>query len=186
MPINWYTKKINIQTNYKIIRRTIVLNANDGTHLSGYRYWQKFKKEWTVNIIPVEDSEKYREFFAHLKIEKFSEMAWGITGQKVIWWFVTDSRDFRIMMQNVPPGAHEFGLHAILQDLVGTFHITRKYDNPEGRMGTRGPAATVIAHDIWYGSKKRLKLWIFYGIPPWVPITIPHLDLPQVKKEYGL
>ena len=51
----------------------------------------------------------------------------------------------------------------VYQDGIGTHHITRKYDAPEGRAGTRGAAATVIVHDNWYGSKKTIKFWIRHG-----------------------
>lgn len=178
MTVIWKTQKINIQNYYKILRRTVIIT-------NGRAYWQKFKKEWTINVIPVTESEKYKDHFKHLNIEKISLMAWGVTGKNVLWWFVTDSRNFRTMMQNVPPGMHEV-LHAICQDEVGTSHVTRKYDAPEGKKGTKGPAATVLVHDVWYGSKRRLKMWIFYGIPPWIPLTIPLLILKQAKIDYNL
>ena len=49
------------------------------------------------------------------------------------------------------PIGHEL-LHAIYQDAVGTFHITRRYDAPEGRAYSKGAAATVIVHDMRYST----------------------------------
>lgn len=178
MGIEWHTKKINIQRYYKAIQRTIILNF-------GRDYWIQFKKTWTVHIIPVSESEKYRHFFDHLKIEKFSEMAWGVTGDHVAWFFVTDTVNPRIFMQNVPPMGHEI-LHIGYQDLVGTSHIKRRFTVPDGKEGQMGPAATVIPHDIWYGSKQRIKIWIWYGVPPWVPLTIPYANFEEIKTLYNV
>ena len=65
MPIIWHTKNINIQSYYKIIRRIIMLNGNDGTHLSGYRAWQEFKSDWILHVIPVDQAEDYKQFYEH-------------------------------------------------------------------------------------------------------------------------
>lgn len=180
MTIIWHTKKINIQNYYKIIRRTVIFNSSGA-------YWKKFKEEWTIHVIPVQDAGEYSQFYAHLlnDTEKFSEgIAWGITGIKEIVLFINDSRNPFIIRSNAMPIGHEL-LHAIYQDNVGTFHITRHYDSPDGDAGTKGPAATVIVHDIWYGSKKRLTFWIAWGFG-WLPIIIPFIRLKDAKKLYPI
>jgi len=177
MPIEWHTKKINIQNYYKIIRRTIIFN-------SSYAYWKKFKEEWTVHVIPVEDAEKFKRFYEHLNIEVSLGMAWGITGQKEMFLFVIDSRNPFIIRSNAMIISHEL-LHAIYQDNVGTFHITRKYDSPEGREGTMGAAATVIVHDNWYGSKINFTFWIFWGLG-WLPIKIAFIPLWMARQVYAI
>jgi hypothetical protein len=82
------------------------------------------------------------------------------------------------------PLAHEL-LHAIYQDGVGTYHITRKYDSPEGRAGTRGAAATVIVHDNWYGNKETIKFWIRWKMI-YLPITIPFIPIKKAKELYNI
>ena len=82
------------------------------------------------------------------------------------------------------PLAHEL-LHALYQDRIGTFHITRKFDAPEGRAGTKGAAATVIVHDNWYGTKKTIKIWIRWSMI-WLPITIPFIPVKEAKKWYPI
>ena len=161
-----------------------MFNADDGTNMSGWKYWKKFKEEWTVNIIPVDEAGDYSQFYAHLDIEASDGMAWGITGQKEIVLFVIDSQNPFTMMSNAMPIAHEL-LHAIYQDKVGTSHITRLYDAPEGKKGTKGPASTVIVHDVYYGSKTRLKFWIGWTIG-WIPIYIPFLQVKTARKLYDL
>ena len=180
MTIQWHTSKININNYYKIIRRTIIFN-------SSYAYWKKFKEEWTVHIIPVDKAGEYSQFYAHLlnSAERFSEgIAWGITGKKEIVLFILDSRNPFIIRSNAMTIAHEL-LHAIYQDNVGTFHIIRLYDSPDGNVGTRGPAATVIVHDTWYGSRTRLTFWISWAFS-WIPITIPFIRLKDAKKLYPI
>ena len=178
MTVEWHTKNINIQNYYKIIRRTIIFNSN-------YAYWKKFKEEWTVHVLPVEDSLSYRHFFNHLNIETSTGMAWGVTGMKEMWLFVVDSRNPFTIRSNTMPIAHEL-LHAIYQDNVGTFHITRLYNgSPEGGLGTKGAVATVIVHDNWYGSKERFRFWISWGIG-WLPITIPYIPLWKAKEMYPI
>ena len=98
--------------------------------------------------------------------------------------FVNDSKNPFILRSNIMPLAHEL-LHAVYQDGIGTHHITRKYDAPEGRAGTRGAAATVIVHDNWYGSKKTIKFWIRHMFI-WLPITIPYIPIKQAKEEYSI
>ncbi len=178
MPIIFHTKKINIQNYYKILSRSVILQTS-------YNYWQKFKKEWEVNIIPVENAYEFNYYFQHLNVETSDGIAWGITGKKVMYLFVVDSRNPFTCRSNAMPIGHEL-LHAITQDLVGTSHIRRKHDTPDGRAGTDGPAATVLVHDVWYGTKKTIKFWISWGLPPWLPITIPYLNLREAKKEYRL
>jgi len=178
MTIIWHTKKINIQNYYKIIRRTIIFNSD-------YNYWKKFKEEWTVHVIPVDEAGEYSQFYAHLSnIEVSDGIAWGITGNKEMVLFIVDSRNPFTIRSNAMPMGHET-LHAVYQDNVGTFHITRHYDAPDGKAGTKGPAATVIVHDNWYGSKKRLTFWISWAFS-WIPITIPFIRLKDAKKMYNL
>lgn len=178
MTIEWHTKNINIQNYYKIIRRTVIFN-------SSYAYWKKFKEEWTVNVIPVENAGDYSQFYAHLSnIEVSDGIAWGITGDKEMVLFVVDTRNPFIIRSNTMPISHEL-LHAIYQDNVGTFHITRKYDSPEGRAGSRGAAATVIVHDNWYGRKMDFTFWINWGIG-WLPIKISYMPLFIARQLYPI
>lgn len=184
MPIIWHTKNINIQDYYKIIRRIFILNGNDGKHLSGYKAWQQFKEEWTLHMIPVEEAENYKEFYQHLTVETSDGIAWGVTGYKVIYMFIVDSRNPFITRSNAMPLSHEL-LHALYQDQVGTYHITRKYDVPEGRAGTRGSAATVIVHDNWYGAKVIKKFYIWHGMM-WLPISYSYIPIHKAKTLYNL
>ncbi len=185
MTIEWHTKNINIQNYYKIIRRTIMLNGHDGTNGSGYRAWQKFKNEWTTHVIPADNIEPYRQFFSHLgNIQVANGIAWGITGQKEMVLFVVDTINPFIIRSNAMPISHEL-LHAIYQDAVGTFHIKRKYDSPEGRAGDMGAAATVIVHDNWYGRKMTQRLWISWGLG-WLPITISYFPVNAAKQIYPI
>jgi len=180
MGIIWHTKNVNIQLYYKIIRRTVIFN-------SSWAYWKQFKEQWTIHVISVDQAGEYNQFYAHLLggVEKFSEgIAWGITGDHEIVLFIVDSRNPFIIRSNAMPIAHEL-LHAIYQDNVGTFHITRLHDSPDGNEGTKGPAATVIVHDTWYGSKKRLTFWIGWGFG-WLPIVIPFIRLKDAKRLYNL
>jgi len=182
MPIFFHTKNIDQAKYIKLIRRTIFLNGNDGTNLSGMRAWTNFIENWTLTIIPVEKQEEYKRFYEHLDVETSDGIAWGVTGLRVIYMFVNDSKNSFIIRQNMMPLAHEL-LHAIYQDAVGTSHLTRIYDAPEGRAGGRGAGATVIVHDNWYGSKKRIRLWIRWGIG-WLPITIPYIPVKKAKELY--
>lgn len=178
MTIIWHTKKINIQRYYKLIRRTIILNSD-------YSTWKKFKNEWTCHVIPVDQAGEYSQFYAHLSnIEVSDGIAWGITGDHECVLFVVDTINPRILMSNAMPISHEL-LHAVYQENVGTWHITRKYDSPEGKIGQQGAAATVIVHDNFYGRKQTLKLWMNWGII-WIPITISYYPVKQAKKEYAI
>jgi len=184
MPIFYETKNIDREKYTKLIRRTIILNGYDGTNLSGQRAWLRFQESWTVWIIPVTEQEEYKKFYGHLNVETSDGIAWGVTGQKVVYMFVNDSKNSFIIRQNMMPLGHEL-LHAIYQDEIGTSHIQRIYDSPEGRAGSRGAGATVIVHDNWYGTKKRIRLWIRWGIG-WLPITIPYIPVKEAKETYGL
>jgi len=82
------------------------------------------------------------------------------------------------------PLAHEL-LHALYIDAVGTQHIVRRYNAPEGNRGTSGSRATVIVHDNWYGSKETIKIWIRWGLI-WMPITIPYIPIKKAKEIYGI
>jgi hypothetical protein len=182
----YHTKKINQKAYDQIIKNTIIFNGHDGTHLSGQVAWAKFDAEWTLEIIPLTDAidPKYSSYFKHVEVNTNTGIPWGITGKKTITVFVTDTRNPFILRQNVMPLAHEL-LHAVYQDNVGTYHITRKYNSPEGKAGTRGAAQTVIVHDNWYGSKETLKFWIRYGVI-WLPITIPYCPIKKAKEEYPI
>lgn len=176
MVINWHTKNINIQDYYKIIRNTIYFNSNA-------KYWKKFKKNWTIHVMPADNPEEYKRFFGHIPNIKFSKnIAWGITGKREMYLFVVDSRNPFITRSNAMPIGHEL-LHAIYQDNVGTTHIKRRHTSPEGRAGTRGAAATVIVHDNWYGTQETMKFWIGWGAG-WLPITIPFIPLRRAKRIY--
>lgn len=152
---------------------------------SNYDYWQKFKSQWKVTVIPVDQAGKYSQYYAHLtNIEVSDGIAWGITGMREMVLFVVDSNNPFITRSNTMPIVHEL-LHAIYQDNVGTTHIKRKYDAPEGRAGTMGAAATVIVHDNWYGTKDTLRIWISYGLG-WLPITIPFIPLAYARAHYKI
>jgi hypothetical protein len=182
--IRFFTKNIDQKKYTDIINRIIMINAHDGTSNSGYKALEKFKKDWTLNIIPVTEQEDFKVFYNHLDIEVSDGIAWGVTGSKVIYMFINDIKNPFIIRQNIMPLAHEL-LHAIYQDSVGTYHITRKYNSPEGRAGTRGAAATVIVHDNWYGSKETIKIWIRWGMI-WLPITIPFMPIKKAKEDYSI
>lgn len=184
MPIIWHTKNINIQDYYKSIRRIIMINGDNGTHLSGYKAWQEYKENWTLHIIPVDRAEEFKKFYEHLNVTVSDGIAWGVTGYKEQWVFVKDSRDAFKTRSNIMPLGHEL-LHALYQDQVGTFHITRKFDTPEGRARTQGAAATVIVHDNWYGTKITKRFWISWGIG-WLPITYPYIPIWKAKEQYAI
>lgn len=178
------TKNIDEKKYRDIIQRTIILNGDDGTHLSGYKAWQNFDQTWTLMIIPVTEQADYERYYGHLRIETSSGIAWGVTGQKVIYMFVNDSANSFIIRQNIMPLAHEL-LHALYIDAVGTEHIVRRYNAPEGKAGTSGSRATVIVHDNWYGSKETIRIWIRWGFI-WMPITIPYQPIWKSKQQYQL
>ena len=178
------TKNIDKEKYKDIIQRTIILNGDDGTPLSGYRAWQNFDQTWTLMIIPVTEQEEYKRYYGHLQVEVSHGIAWGVTGQKVIYMFINDSANSFIIRQNVMPLAHEL-LHALYIDAVGTQHIVRRYNAPEGKAGTSGSRATVIVHDNWYGSKETIKIWIRWGFI-WMPITIPYIPIKKAKEIYDI
>jgi len=184
LPINFTTKNIDQEKYIKIIRRIIVLNGHNGEDLSGYQAWVRFNRDWHLNIIPVTEQYDYERYYKHLNVETSSGIAWGVTGQKVIYMFVNDSSNTFITRQNIMPLGHEL-LHAIYQDEVGTQHITRLYDAPEGKAGTSGARATVIVHDNWYGSKETIRFWIRHGFI-WLPITIPFIPIKKAKEDYSI
>ena len=178
------TKNIDKEKYKDIIQRTIILNGDDGTPLSGYRAWQNFDQTWVLMIIPVTEQEEYKRYYGHLQVEVSDGIAWGVTGQKVIYMFINDSANSFIIRQNVMPLAHEL-LHALYIDAVGTQHIVRRYNAPEGKAGTSGSRATVIVHDNWYGSKETIKIWIRWGFI-WMPITIPYIPIKKAKEIYDI
>ena len=180
--INFFTKNINEKTYRDIVCRTIMLNGHDGRSKSSFEVWKNFEDNWELNIIPVTEQEEFKKYYGHLDVETSDGIAWGVTGSKVIYMFVNDSKNPFMLRSNVMPLAHEL-LHAVYQDRVGTFHITRKFDSPEGKAGTKGAAATVIVHDNWYGNKKTIKFWIRHSFM-WLPITIPFIPVKQAKKDY--
>ena len=180
--IHFFTKNINEKTYRDIVCRTIMLNGHDGRSKSSFEVWKNFEDNWELNIIPVTEQEEFKKYYGHLDVETSDGIAWGVTGSKVIYMFVNDSKNPFILRSNVMPLAHEL-LHAVYQDRVGTFHITRKFDSPEGKAGTKGAAATVIVHDNWYGNKKTIKFWIRHSFM-WLPITIPFIPVKQAKKDY--
>ena len=89
-----------------------------------------------------------------------------------------------MIRQNIRPLAHE-RLHALYIDAVGTEHIVRRYNAPEGKAGTSGSRATVIVHDNWYGSKETIRIWIRWGFI-WMPITIPYIPIKKAKEIYNI
>ena len=184
MPIIWKTKNINIQKYYNIIRNTIMLNSDSGDGYNSYQTWLKFKKECKLTILPADKIEENRRYFAHLNVETSTGIAWGVTGKDEITMFINDSRNPFIIRSNAMPLAHEL-LHWIYQKAVGTSHIRRKYDAPEGKAGGMGPMSTVIVHDNYYGTKKTLKFWISWGLG-WIPINIPYIPIKEAIKKYSL
>ncbi|WP_428323622.1 hypothetical protein [Nitrosopumilus sp.] len=183
--INWHTKNINIQNYYKIMRRAIMLNGDNGRGLSGYAAWKHFKDNTTLHVFPADRLDEFRHFFAHLDVETAEGIAWGVTGQNEVYMFINDSRNSFIFRSNIMPFVHEL-LHVLYQQQVGTFHVTRLYDGaPEGRIGTRGSAATVIVHDNYYGSKERIRVWISWGIG-WLPVSFPYIPIRKAKEMYPI
>jgi hypothetical protein len=180
--IKFFTKNIDEKKYRDIIQRIVMINGDDGN--GGYQAWKNFEETWELNIIPVTEQQDFKKYYEHLNVETSDGIAWGVTGVKVIYMFVNDVKNPFIIRQNVMPLGHEL-LHAIYQDAVGTFHITRKYDAPEGRATTRGAAATVIVHDNWYGSKDTIKVWIRWGLI-WIPITIPFIPVKKAKELYAI
>ena len=178
------TKNIDEKKYRDSIQRTIMINGHDGTNNSGYKAWQNFDQTWVLMIIPVTEQEEYKRYYSHLQVEVSDGIAWGVTGQKVIYMFVNDSANSFIIRQNVMPLAHEL-LHALYIDAVGTQHIVRRYNAPEGNRGTSGSRATVIVHDNWYGSKETIKIWIRWGLI-WMPITIPYIPIKKAKEIYNI
>lgn len=188
MPVIWKTKNINIQRYYKAMRRCIMLNGDDGTPMSGWKTWQKFKDQFTITVIPVTEAKNYEQFYKHLNIENIAQIAWGVTGKNVIYWFVIDSNNPRVFMQNLPPGFHEL-LHALYQMEVGTNHTQYYYDIiidgiVRQKAGSKGPAATVIVHDNWYGSKKSVRAWFLHSM--WVPTRMPFIPIREARAMYDL
>ena len=188
MTFEWKTKKINIQRYYKVIRRCIILNGYDGTPGSGYREWQNFKQRVKILVVPVSESEKYKDMYKHLKIEKAGTIAWGVSGKDMFIWFVIDSRNPRVFMQNVGPGFHEC-LHVMYERVIGTTHIKYKYDIyidgiRQYKRGDMGPAATVVVHDNWYGMRASIRIWFLHSI--WVPTVMPYIPVKIIKQTYGI
>ena len=101
------TKNIDEKKYRDIIQRTIMINGHDGTNNSGYKAWQNFDQTWVLMIIPVTEQEEYKRYYGHLQVEVSDGIAWGVTGQKVIYMFVNDSANSFIIRQNVMPLAHE-------------------------------------------------------------------------------
>lgn len=188
MPIEWFTEKLNIQQYYKIIRRIVIFNADKfegaDNHMSGYQYWEQFKNNWKVKVIPVEKAKEYERFYGHLNIEASDGITWGITGYKEMFLFVHDSRDPRKVMESAMTTGHEL-LHAIYIDNIGTYHVTRKYDAPDGKARTKAPASTVIVHDNWYGTKITQRFWVLNGVV-YIPITYPYIPIWRAKEQYAI
>ena len=173
---------MKIYTN--IIRTAVYLNGDDGTNLSGAKLWKKLKSDWNINIIPVENQQDFKVFFEHLNVKTSDGIAWGVTGDKIIYMFINDSSNPFITRSNAMPLGHEL-LHAIYQETIGTHHIKRKYNAPEGNAGTKGAAATVIVHDNWYGTKETIRFWTRHGLI-WLPITIPYCPIKKAKEIYNI
>ena len=138
--------------------------------------------------MPLKDAEKYKHMYKHLKVEGSGGMAWGVTGKNQMLWFVDDSRDPRRFMQNLGPGFHET-LHALMQQEIGTEHVTYlTYGNsPDApnMQGKKGPAATVVVHDTWYGTKTKVKLWFFQSMM-WLPVKMPYIPVWYAKEVYKI
>ena len=60
--IHYFTKNIDQKKYNDIIQRIIMINGNDGTNNSGYKAWQNFEENWTLNIIPVTDQEDFKVY----------------------------------------------------------------------------------------------------------------------------
>ena len=48
--IHYFTKNIDEKKYNDIIQRIIMINGHDGTNNSGYKAWQNFEENWTLNI----------------------------------------------------------------------------------------------------------------------------------------
>lgn len=201
MTLIFKTKKINPQRYYHATRRCILLNAADRVKVRGrfgrtkyvqregsmspHKVWRLFKKNVITHILPVSETAKYAHLFKHLNIESNGKMAWGVTGKNEWYWFVTDSRDPRIFMQNLGPGFHEC-LHMMYQLVIGTGHVNYLTKDPPEvkRLPKKGPAATTIVHDNWYGFKTKVKIWFFVGI--WVPVKMPYIPIEKAMEMYNI
>ena len=192
MTIEFKTKNINQQDYYKILKKCIIMNGDDGTHLSGQKAWQDFKANVKVTVIPVADAWQYKEFFSHIagSDKNFNDaMPWGKAGLNELIWAVNDSYNplGMFIRQNVPPGMHE-GLHVLYQRKVGTAHGPyQRSEPPEVRkLPQSGPAATVIVHDNWYGYRTKLKMWISWGLFMYLPLSIPYIPIKKAKEMYNV
>ena len=165
------TSKINQKTYEKIFRRFFILQF-------GWEHWQIFQREFEVHIIPVEDSDKYRQMYGLTQWNTSNAIPWGFTQppnvisnntQKGrVFWFVNDTRNPFIVRQNAEKGLHE-ALHAGCWIVFGTERMRRKYDDPQAKAGTEGAKYVIIPHDVAYGTKETMTFWIRYGFI-WLPI----------------
>ena len=81
--------------------------------------------------------------------------------------------------------SHEL-LHGIYQIHVGTVPVRRQRDEaPEGRIGSTGPASTVIVHDNYYGYKNTIKTWLPWNVS-WTPIVTSYMPISRAKSMYNL
>lgn len=201
MTLIFTTKKINIQRYYSAVRTCVMLNAADRVRvkgrfgrtllkrregsLSSWQVWQLFKDKVTTHILPLSELDKYKDIFKHLNIDPSGKMAWGFTGKNEWYWFVTDSRNPMIFMQNLGPGFHEV-LHMMYQLVIGTSHIPYLTSDPPevGRLPQNGPAATVVVHDAWYGFKDNIRVWFWVGL--FVPVRMPYIPIELARKRYNL
>ena len=197
MTLVFKTKKINVKQYYNAVRKCVMLNAADRVKagkkysvrksvLSPYEVWQVFKKEVKTVILPVEMMDEYSHMFKHLEVDPKSRVAWGFTGSKEWYWFVHDSRNPMIFMQNLGPGFHEV-LHMMYQLVVGTKHVEYKSTAPPEvrRAGQSGALATVVVHDNWYGDKTKVRAWFAVGIVL-VPVPMPYIPIEKARTVYGI
>ena len=122
------TKQIDRNTNEKIARRYVWL-------MFGSEVWKSMNENWDIHIIPVEQSDKYRQMYGLTKWDTNPSIPWGFTQppnivsnelqRGRIFWFVNDTSNPFIIRQNAEKGNHEFA-HDGCYIVFGNKRRTRK------------------------------------------------------------
>ena len=166
------TKQIDRSTYEKIARRYVWL-------MFGSEVWKSMNENWDIHIIPVEQSDKYRQMYSLTKWDTNPSIPWGFTQppnivsnelqRGRIFWFVNDTSNPFIIRQNAEKGNHEFA-HGGCYIVFGNKRRTRKFSDPQASAGTEGPAYVTLVHDIAYGYRDLFKYWIRWKFT-WIPIS---------------
>jgi hypothetical protein len=168
MPITFRTYKIKKDRYKVLIERQIYVNL-------GVSKGKDFIKNWDILIHPLEDSEKYKQYYDHVEGETNIGIAWGVTMPsedkhgKIIC-FINDKDNVFILRSNFTKISHELA-HGILYALKGRSRCIRKYDEPGAKKGTEAACYVTQVHDQFYGKKQFRTYWIRYGLA-WVPVQM--------------